>query len=178
MGEWEASLGDLRDKALITTAFFGALRRSELVGLDLDHLEFKEKGVVLHLLQTKTSDEVVRVYLARTRDLLLCPMVALREWIEASGLFSGAVFRSLLKGGKISEKRLTGHAVAEVMKRRFGGEYSGHSLRRGLVTAVAEKGIPLHKIQQHSRHKSVDIVMRYIERVEGFENSSVRTLGV
>ena len=172
------SIRDVRDKAIITIAFFGALRRSEVVGLDIDHVEINDKGAVLHLLQTKTSDEVVHLYLSKTKDPCICPIKALQSWITASGITQGALFRSLIKGGSVSEQRLTGHAVATIMKQRFGQEYSGHSLRRGLVTAEAEKGTPLHKIQQHSRHKTADIVMRYIEKVEGFETSSAVLLGV
>jgi integrase len=171
------SLQDLRDKAMITMAFFGAMRRSEIVSLDFEHIEFTEKGIVLSLLQTKTSDEVVRIYLTRTRDPSICPVIALKNWITASKINTGSLFHSLIKGGTLSKKRLTGHALANIMKQRFGNEYSGHSLRRGLITAVAEKGAPIHKIQQHSRHKTVDIIIRYIEKAEGFEHTSAITLG-
>jgi site-specific recombinase XerD len=168
---------ELRDKALITIAFFGALRRSELVELDIEHVELSEKGLALTLLQTKTSDQAVRVYLAKTKDESVCPVKALKEWLTNSNISRGPIFRPLTKGGKVKDSRLTGHAVSEIMKKYFGADYSGHSLRRGLVTSVAEKGAALHKIQQHSRHKTANMVLRYIEYVEGFENASAVSLG-
>lgn len=171
------SAKDKRDRALITMGFFGALRRSELVGMDVEHLEFTDQGLALVLLQTKTSDTPVRIYLTPTRDECICPVRALRDWLTHSGITSGPVFRPLNRAGIPGERRLTGHAVSIILKDRFGEEYSGHSLRRGLITAEAEKGVPVHRIQQHSRHKSADMVMRYVERVDGFENSAAATLG-
>jgi hypothetical protein len=73
---------------------------------------------------------------------------------------------------------LSGHAVSEIIKLHFGKEYSGHSARRGLVTASAEKGTPIHVIKKHSRHKSTDMVLRYIDDSRGFDDSSVLALGV
>jgi integrase len=169
---------EVRDKALITIAFFGALRRSELIGLDVELVEISEKGLTLTLLQTKTSDQAVKLYLTKTKDESVCPVRALQKWLSISGILNGPVFRPLTKAGRPKEARLTGHAVAEIMKRLFGKEYSGHSLRRGLVTAVAERGASLHKIQQHSRHKTANMVLRYIEHVEGFDNASSVTLGI
>lgn len=166
------SLKALRDKALITLAFFGALRRSEVVVLDVEHIQFTEKGLILTFFQTKTSDEALRIYLTSTKDPSICPIRALKNWLLVSGICTGPIFQSLIKGNKLSFKRLTGRSVAKMMNNYFGKEYSGHSLRRGLVTAAAEKGTPMHKIQRLSRHKTANMVLKYIEQVEGFENSS------
>lgn len=173
-----SSLMDARDKALITVAFFGALRRSELVSLDIEHLEFSEKGVLLKLLQSKTSDERVDIYLSKAKDSLVCPVVALQSLIRHGQLKQGSIFRSMIKGDKLSDNRLSGHAVAVIMKGRFGKEYSGHSLRRGVVTELASEGIKIPQIQKISRHKSIDMVLRYVESAEGFENTSSRFLEV
>lgn len=170
------SVQEARNKALLTIAFFGALRRSELVGLDIEHVDISEKGLTLLLLQTKTSDQAVRIYLAKTKDVSICPVKALEDWLMVSKISTGPIFRPLTKEGSVKDVRLTGHAVAEIMKKYFGDKYSGHSLRRGLVTSIAEKGSPLHKIQHHSRHKTANMVLRYVEHVEGFENSSALTL--
>ena len=56
---------------------------------------------------------------------------------------------------------LSGHAVAETVKRacrRAGldaGEYSGHSMRAGLVTSAVAAGVAELDIARTSRHKSV-----------------------
>lgn len=171
------NLKDCRDKALLAVTFFGAFRRSEVVSLDIENVEFTEKGMVIFLMQSKTSDKKQNIYISFAKDKDICPVSSLKEWIEKAEIKEGAVFRSLLKGNKVSN-RLSGHAVSEIIKSHFGNEYSGHSARRGLVTASAEKGTPIHVIKKHSRHKSADMVLRYIEDSRGFEDSSVLVLGV
>lgn len=173
----EDSLKGCRDRALLTLTFFGAFRRSEVVSLDLEHIEFTDKGISVSLLQSKTSDTKQVVYVSSARDKDLCPVRALKSWLEKTKISEGAIFLSLLKGGKLSG-RLSGHAVSEIIKQHFGEAFSGHSARRGLVTASAEKGTPMHIIKKHSRHKSADMVMRYIDDARGFEDSAVAMLGV
>jgi site-specific recombinase XerD len=47
----------LRDKALLLLGFAGAFRRSELVGIDVEHVERRDEGLVVHLGRTKTDPE-------------------------------------------------------------------------------------------------------------------------
>jgi len=46
---------DVRDRALILLGFAAALRRSELVGLDVGDVAFEGEGVVLRLRRSKTN---------------------------------------------------------------------------------------------------------------------------
>lgn len=170
-------LAGCRDKALLTLTFFGAFRRSEVVSLNLENLEFNEKGATVSLLQSKTSDTKQTIYIAYAKDQDLCPIKSLKAWIEWAQITEGAVFRHLIKGGKVGE-RLSGHTVSFIIKKHFGDNYSGHSARRGLVTASAEKGTSIHTIKKHSRHKSADMVLRYVEAARGFEDSAVTILGI
>ena len=48
---------DVRDRALMLIGFAGAFRRSELVGLNIEDLEFNEDGLVVHLRRSKTDPE-------------------------------------------------------------------------------------------------------------------------
>jgi integrase len=171
-------LRDTRDKAIITLAFFGALRRSELANLDIENIEFSEKGVILNLLKSKTSDVSVKVFLSKTKDQNICPVGALKDWISKSQILSGPLFRPIDRWDNLKPTRISGRLVARTMKRYFGNEYSGHSGRRGLVTSIAEKGLPLHNIQKLSRHKSLQVLMGYVETAQGFDQSSVNSLGI
>ena len=49
-------------------------------------------------------------------------------------------------------------------------EYSGHSLRAGFVTSAAAHHARLDKIMEVTRHKSTDMVLRYIRRADAFED--------
>jgi integrase len=48
-------------------------------------------------------------------------------------------------------------------------EFSGHSLRAGFATS-AETGASILKIQEVSRHKSVDVLSGYARRVDLFKD--------
>lgn len=170
-------LVDLRDKALVTLSFFGAFRRSEVVSLDIEHVSFNEKGATVSLLQSKTSDTAQTIYISYAKDQDLCPVKAVLDWIKAAKITEGAIFRSFFKGGGLAS-RLSGHSVSAIIKKHFGIKYSGHSTRRGLVTASAEKGTSMHVIKKHSRHKSANMVLRYIDDAKGFDDSAVKVLGV
>ena len=101
----------------------------------------------------------------------------MKSWLALSGITEGHVFRSLVKGGQVSSKQLSGHSVSHIMKRIFGEAYSGHSLRRGVITETAKRGTPIHEIQKFSRHRSSDMVLRYAEKAKGFESTSAKILG-
>lgn len=118
------------------------------------------------------------MYIPFTEDSAICPVIALKRWLEVSGINEGPIFRSLMKGGCISEQQLSAHSVSHIMKRLFGKDYSGHSLRRGLVTETAKAGVPIHEIQKFSRHRSVDMVLRYVEKAKGFQSTPAKALGV
>jgi integrase len=50
-------LKDTRDRALLLIGFAGALRRSELVGLDVGDVEHVRQGIVLTLRRSKTDQD-------------------------------------------------------------------------------------------------------------------------
>lgn len=176
----DGTVKSVRDRALLTVSFFGAFRRSEVVSLDIQDVEFTDKGAIITLLSSKGCDTKKEIYLGFTKDDDICPVRSLQTWINALssyGITSGAIFRSFMKGGKIGE-RLSGHSVNNIIKEYFSDEYSGHSCRRGLITSSAQAGAPIHIIKKHSRHKSADMVLHYIEEAKGFDDCSTSVLGV
>lgn len=175
---FDTSTKDHRNKAVVTLLFFSAMRRCELVSLDREHVEFTEKGMKILLFGSKTNDSLEEIYVTRSKDIDVCPVCALYEWITISNTYSGPIFRGLIKGGYISEKRLSGHAISVIMKDVFGKDYSGHSTRRGVITELSEKGVPIHKIQKVSRHKSSDMILRYAEAAKGYDSSAITILNL
>lgn len=172
------SLKDKRDQAVILLGYWGAFRRSELSAIKVEHVEFNEEGAAISLMGSKSSDKVEIVYVSKTHDMSVCPVEAIKSWMEAARIQEGSLFRGLIKGGSVSDKPLSGHSVGHIMKRIFGEDYSGHSLRRGIITEVAKAGTPVHEIQKFSRHRSVDMVLRYTERARGFDSTTGKALGV
>lgn len=169
---------DYRDKALIGLCFFGAMRRSEVVAIDREHVEISTQGASIVLLQTKTSSKPVHITLSRAHNKEICPILALEEWLSVSGITNGPIFRSLKRRGLITELRLTPQSVNLIIKDRFGAEYSGHSPRRGLITEEARRGISPYQIAKHSRHADFNVMIGYVEQEHAFETSSTKLLGV
>lgn len=182
----DGRLIDVRDAALLLVGFAGGLRRSELVGLDVDDLEEREKGIVLHLRQSKTDQEGKGqlVGIPRGRHDETCPVRAVQTWLDVAGIEGGPVFRSVSKGGAVADRHLSGRAVNLVVKRHVESigldpdRYGAHSLRSGFATAAARAGASEREIMRHTRHKSRQIVRRYIEECGIFQANAADKLGL
>jgi site-specific recombinase XerC len=76
-------LKDMRDRALLLIGFAAALRRSELVALDVADVEHVRRGVVLHLRRSKTDHDgrghKVAIPYGRSR---WCPVALLDAWLS------------------------------------------------------------------------------------------------
>ncbi len=185
----EQSLTDLRDRALILVGFAGALRRSELAGIRIEHLTPSERGFRLILQQTKGSPlDSVTVPLP-CGDTELCPVRALECWKQAANLEGGPLFRRIYKpppGRKghsrgfpavevVGPKALSAQSVTLILQRRamiagFGRhELGGHSLRRGALTTGMDRGIHPARLKRLGRHKSYDVLGEYLEFGDLFE---------
>ncbi|MDA8093082.1 MAG: site-specific integrase [Betaproteobacteria bacterium] len=173
----------LRDRALILLGFAAALRRSELVALDVQDMALVREGLVVHLRRSKTDQRnegrKIAVPYGRTSA---CPVKAVAQWLEHAQILEGALFRAVGKGGRVSANRLTAQSVALILKghARAAGlraeAVSGHSLRSGLVTSAAQAGVAIHRIMAQTGHRSVDMVNRYIRDANLFEDNAAGLL--
>ena len=169
-----------RDKALLLIGFAGALRRSELVALNIDDIEFLSEGVVLHIRKSKTDQEgrgrKIAIPKAKSQSRI-CPVKALKEWMDILPSSDESVFRSVRKGTYVQPTRLSESAVSVIIKshvKKIGLDpenYSGHSLRAGFCTSAAMMGLPEWKIMKQSGHKSHNVMMRYIRDARLFEDN-------
>jgi integrase len=108
----------LRDRALLLIGFAGALRRSELVGLDVADLIETKAGLRLRIRASKTDQERQGSTVAITPGRIsTCPIAALNKWLIAARIDDGPVFRPVFKGGRIADARLSDRAVAEIVKK-------------------------------------------------------------
>ena len=169
-------LKGLRDRALLLLGFAGAFRRSELVALDIADLQFCEGGLRIIIRKSKTDQEGQGATIAIARGSVACPVDAVRVWIKAAGIVKGALFCPVTSTGKISTRRLSPRAVAELVKRharRAGlkaADFSGHSLRSGFLTSAAARGASIFKMMDVSRHKSIDTLRGYVRDAEMFRD--------
>jgi len=169
-------LKGLRDRALLLLGFAGAFRRSELVALNVTHLQFCDSGLRVTISKSKTEQESQGTTIAIVRGSCACPINALRTWINLAKISHGPLFRPVTRAGSISPRRLSARAVAELVKTygRLAGlkaaDFSGHSLRSGFLTSAAARGASIFKMMDVSRHKSVDTLRGYVRDAEMFRN--------
>lgn len=180
------SITGTRDRALLLLGFAGAFRRSELVGLDVEDLQFTNDGLIVHLARSKTDQEGQ----GTTKGIpyggtpATCPVRAVRAWLDAAGLAAGALFRPISKAGRVLERRLTDRSVALVIKgycARAGldpASFSGHSLRAGLATSAAAAGVPYHTIKAQTGHKSDRVLQGYIREGSLFRENAAARVGL
>jgi hypothetical protein len=107
-----------RDRALLLLGFAGALRRSELVALDVAHLRLSDEGFVVTIVRSKTDQEGERQKIAipRVPDSPYCPVRAVIDWMAMAGIEQDALFRRVTKGNKLTADRLTDQSVARIGK--------------------------------------------------------------
>jgi site-specific recombinase XerD len=169
-------LRGLRDRALLLIGFAAALRRSELVGLDSADIHEVAQGVELTIRHSKTDrtrqGRIIAIPLAQNPEL--CPVRALRCWLERSGTRHGPIFQPIDQHGHIGQRRLSGESVGHILRQRAEqaglptAGLSGHSLRAGLATSAAASGAPSHRIRAQTGHQSDAMLARYIRQGERF----------
>ena len=169
------TLAGARDRALFLVGFAGALRRSELVGVNVCDITWTEDGLVLLITRSKTDAEGAgaRIGISRGKALETCPVTALHDWLTKAGVHQGPVFRKVNRGGTVEHGRLTAGAVRQVLGKRAGQAgitntwaepVSPHGLRAGFVTAAYRNGVPDEEIMGHSRHRSLTSMRTYVRR--------------
>ena len=178
--KWDSGLKGVRDKALLLVGFFGAFRNSELVGLNIEDVEFTPEGAILTLRKSKTDQEgrgrEVAIGYAKRPEL--CPVRALQTYMATLGRNTGPLFVSLRKS-QYTQSRLSTDAVARIVKDyadRLGldpRQFSGLSLRAGFVTTAALMGATENEIALQTGHKSPTAVWRYIRRSSPFERNAM-----
>ncbi len=170
------SLTGKRDRALLLLGFAAALRRSELVALQVSDLELSADGARVLIRRSKTDKEGHGRTVGIPAGGRLGVVEAVTSWLMASGITSGSIFRPINRHGQVLPAALTGTTVAAIVKAyasRSGldpATFSGHSLRRGFLTSAAQHGVTLAKMKAVSGHKSTDVLMGYVDDAELFKD--------
>ncbi len=167
-------LAETRDRAMILLCFGAALRRSELVALDVDDIERHRRGLLVRLRRSKTDQEGRGQTVAVPDGKLKVP-AALDAWLKASGLTDGALFRGCDRG-RLSAERLSASQFARILKARCAAAgldpslIGGHSPRRGFATTAGDLGADLRLTARQMRHAKLETTLGYIEDGELFRH--------
>ncbi len=174
----------LRNKTLILVGFSGGFRRTELVSINHEDLDFVDEGVKITLKRSKTDQfgEGQVKGLPYFTNEEYCPVTSLKNWIYLSKIKTGPIFRRFARGSILTNHRLTDQSVVLIIKEclKLAGienqNYSGHSLRSGFATAAAESGADERSIMAMTGHKTTQMVRRYIRDANIFNNNALKKI--
>jgi integrase len=191
-----ADLRGLRDRAILLLGFAGGLRRSEIVGLDVEReqtddgagwVEFLDKGLLITL-RGKTGWREVEI--GRGSSDLTCPVVALQTWLKFARIAHGPIFRRVIdRGGHAGVDRLNDRHVARLVKTSAlaagvrgdlpegerAGKFAGHSLRAGLASSAE---VDERYVQKQLGHASAEMTRRYQRRRDRFHVNLTKAAGL
>jgi site-specific recombinase XerD len=170
----ESNLKKKRDKALVLIGFSGGFRRSELVDIDHEDLEFVTEGVKIFVKRSKTdqSGEGMIKAIPYFDNENFCPVKALKKWIEEDDSKNKKIFNISDKGVALIIKKYSNYAGLDAHK------YAGHSLRSGFATSTAESGAEERSIMAMTGHKSTEMVRRYIKEANLFKNNALNKIKI
>jgi integrase len=183
----DASARGRRDRALLLFGFIGALRRSELVALNVEDVAVVAGGLKLRLARSKTDQtgEGVEIGLPRGKYVATCPVQAFVAWQEVARRKAGPLFRRISTAGRIGDAALHPDAVRRILAQRVrmaGLEIEGfdrlspHGLRAGFITEAYGKGVRDDDIMRHTRHRDLRTMRGYVRRAGLITESPAGTL--
>ena len=162
----------LRDKAILLIGFSGGFRRSELVNIDYEDLEFVNEGVKIFIKRSKTdqSGEGSIKAIPYFDNEIYCPVKTLKNWLNEEKIKTGKIFNVSDKTIALIIKKYSNLAGLDSNK------YAGHSLRSGFATSAAEAGAEERSIMNMTGHKSTEMVRRYIKEANLFKNNALNKI--
>jgi integrase len=162
----DESLRGKRDRALLLFAWAsGGRRRSEVTSAEMQFLKrVNTTDFAYTLLYSKTNQSGMEQP-ENIKPVVGAAGIALQEWLQISGITTGAIFRRIRKGGHLGEA-LSPAAVRSIVKERCAlagieGDFSAHSLRSGFVTEAGRQNVPLTDTMGLTGHHSVATVLGY-----------------
>lgn len=165
-----SDLHGLRNRALLLTAYESMRRRSELVALRIEDIEWGADNSAAILLRRSKTD---RAGQGKWIQLSSRAGQAINAWLCATDLETGYVFRGIRPSGEVTQS-LCDSRVPRIYKllaekanvdREVIKQISGHSMRVGAAQDQLIAGASLPRIMVKGGWSKPDTVMRYVERV-------------
>ena len=166
----------VRNRAVLALGLASALRRSELVALQLADVALVKEGARITIRSSKTDQDGEGTVIAIPNGQTILPIARLKAWLQVRGDAPGPLFTRFSASGELTELPMSDRAVARVVQKYAGlagldpATVGGHSLRAGFLTEAARAGASLPKMQEVSRHKKVEVLLGYIRSAELFES--------
>ena len=166
----------IRDKSIILLGFAGGFRRSELVNILHEDIEFVPEGIKILIKRSKTdqSGEGIIKAIPYFDNQEFCPVLTLRDYIN----------KKISKKNQDKIFEISDKSVALIIKKYAqkagldSSKYAGHSLRSGFATTAAEFGAEERNIMAMTGHKTTQMVRRYIQEANLFKNNALNKIKI
>lgn len=187
-GEWVALFGvcaaddspaGVRDAALIALFKIVGLRRAEMAALNLDDYDQANQHLTIHGKRNKT-----RVVPLEDAGAL----AALADWLYllfnggTRQTMTGPLFTRILKGGAITQERLTDQGLYHILDTRRQqariATFTPHDLRRTFAGDLLDAGVDISTVQKLMGHANANTTSGYDRRGERAKRDAVRKLHV
>jgi len=164
-------LQGLRDAAVLALLYGCGLRRSEVVGIDVNHLDQTERSLRI---MGKGNKERMVYPPARAWEMV-------NEWIQGGRHpGEGPLFCRIRKGGVITQERLSDQAVYFVIKRLITltgvKNFSPHDLRGSFISYLLDHGEDIKTVADIVGHADVRTTAGYDRRGEQRKKIANRTI--
>ncbi len=164
-----------RDRAMLAVLLGCGLRRSELTDLTLDHLQRREEHWAIVDLVGKGGH-------IRTIPVPEWVKQAVDDWLRASRVTEGRVFRRVCRTGMVWGTDMSEKVVWHVVKQYAGqlgiSKLAPHDLRRSCARLCHSAGGELEQIQFLLGHVSVQTTEKYLGCKQRFREAVNDAIGI
>ena len=163
-----------RNRALILVGFGGWFRRSELLSIQYEQLKIERGRILVRLDRSKTNQTGQRIEKIELTEIIgsyadVCPYSAMQQWLSASGITAGPVFRKIYQG-MVTESALTSGSWFWPLLDNLGTKAGipfhiapHRTLRASPITLAVLSGQPMLAVMKRARHKSAETTTRYFD---------------
>lgn len=165
-----------RDKAILLLGFWRGFRADEIIHLQAQHVSVvPAQGMTLFLARSKGDRQATGTTYRVPALSRWCPVAATLDWLSASGITNGPLFRRIDQWGRMAPTGLHSNSVIPLLRRLFSQSglpspeaYSGHSLRRGFAGWASANGWDIKALMEYVGWKDIHSAMRYIDTPDSF----------
>lgn len=169
-----SSLRGKRDYAILAVLFATALRRRELVELQVPTIQQRDGQWGLIGLRGKGGK-------VRNISLPDWVRVAITDWLQGTRIVQGPVFRSITRYGKLGMQQMSDESVKLILSHYATvcghPTFRPHDARRTCARLCRSGNASLEDVQELLGHSSVQTTERYLGKTEGYKRAITNIIG-
>ncbi len=154
---FQASEENFRDNAILKVLYYGQLRRSELINLNVEDVDFQRQKIRINKGKGNQYDEI-NIYPDALKSI--ANYLKVRDLPDVG--FKDALFLNRERK-RIGRTDLTCTVKKYAYKAGINKRVYPHLFRITSITHMAEKGLNLEEIRMQSRHKKYETLQSYVQ---------------